>query len=230
MGYLITAHVFRDKPDVSRLAELPKSIGYRVYLHRTANLYLLDNIRPAKPSQYPFQTLLPTVDIPLELPAGLESLERLYSWLGPLNLANGFKKSYINVSLLLNRLLQIPVFSFASNDDELDFTCSTANGTLSRLKCRCGDLVISYDNKSVQVIPLVPEDVENDDILTDTAALNSAMLDVEVLPREMAWNTDLHWIAIEELQAFTTIKETILGLGSFDPPEDESEWQLIASR
>jgi hypothetical protein len=40
----------------------------------------------------------------------------------------------------------------------------------------------------------------------------------------------MHSIAMEELQAFAGIKETILGLGSFDPPEAESEWQLVASR
>ncbi len=230
MGYLITAHVFREKPAVSRLAELPPSIGYRVYLHRVANLYLLDTFRATKVPQYPFQTLLPTADIPLELSSGLESLERLYSRLVPVNLANGFKKSYINASMLLNRLVQVPVFSFASNDDELDFTCSTASGSLSRLKCRCGDLVISYDKQGARIAPLVPEAEEDEEFLTNTALLKSVLPDVEVLGRETSWNTQLHWIAMEELQAFAEIKEMILGLGSFDPPEDESEWQLIASR
>jgi hypothetical protein len=230
MGYLTTAHVFSEKPDVSRLAELPKSIGYRVYLHRAANLYLLDTFRPAKVPQYPFQTLLPSADIPLELPPGFETLERLYSRLGPLNLANGFKKSYVNAALLLNGLLHVPVFSFASDDDELDFTCSAANGALSRLKCRCGDLLISYDQRRAQIAPLVPEAAEDEDLLTDTAALKIGVPDVEFLPRETPWNTQLHWIAMEELQAFADTKETILGLGSFDPPEDESKWQLVASR
>jgi hypothetical protein len=230
MGYLITAHVFPEKPNLSRLAELPKSVGYRVYLHRAVNLYLLDTFRPSKVPQYPFQTLLPSVDIPLELPTGLEVLERIYSRLGPLKFANGFKKSYINAALLLNRLLQLPVFSFASDDGELDFTCSATNGALSRLKCRCGDLVISFDNKKAQIAPLVPEEEEDEDALTDTASLRSALPDVEILPRETPWNTQLHSIAIEELKVFAGIKEAILGLGSFDPPEDESDWQLVASR
>jgi hypothetical protein len=230
MGNLVTAHVLREKPDVGRLAELPKSIGYRVYLHRAANLYLLDNFRPTKVPEYPFQTLLPSADIPLELPPGLETLERLYARLGPLDFANGFKKSYINAALLLNRLLQMPVFSFASNDDELDFTCSAANGALSRLKCRCGDLMISYDDGKVQIAPLVPEAEEDDDQLTDTAALAAALPGLEVLPRDTPWNAQLHSVAIEELQSFAGINEPILGLGSFDPPEDESEWELVASR
>ena len=200
MGYLVTAHVFREKPDFSRLGELPTSIGYRVYLHRGANLYLLDTFRPAKTPQYPFQTLLPSADIPLELPYDLQSLERVYSGLGPLKLANGFKKSYINSALLLNRLLQVPVFSFASDDDELDFTCSVANGTLNRLKCRCGDLMVSFDGKKVRIAPLVPEAEEDEDLLSDTAALRTALPDVEILPRETPWNTQLHCTTMEELQ------------------------------
>ena len=230
MGSLITAHVFREKPNFSRLAELPKSIGYRAYLHQAANLYLLDAFRASKVPPYPFQTLIPSVDIPLELPPALEPLERLYSQLAALKLANAFKKSYINTALLLNRLLQVPVFSFASDDDELDFACSAFDETLSRLKCRCGDLVISYDHTQLQIAPLVPEAEEGEGLLTDTSRLGSALPDAEILPRETPWNTRLHAIATEELKAFGGIKEAILGLGSFDPPEDESEWRLVASR
>jgi hypothetical protein len=158
----------------------------------------------------------------------LEVLERLYSRLHRLKFANGFKKSYINAALLLNRLLQLPVFSFVSDDDGLDFTCSVTKGALSRLKCRCGDLVISFDNKKAQIAPLILE--EDEDALTDTASLGGALPDVEILPRETPWNTQLHSIAIEELRVFAGIKQAILGLGSFDPPEDESDWQLVASR
>jgi hypothetical protein len=230
MGYLITAHVFREKPNFSRLAELPKSIGHRAYLHQAANLYLLDAFRASKVPQYPFQTLIPSSDIPLELPPALEPLERLYSRLAALKLANAFKKSYINTALLLNRLLQVPVFSFASDDDELDFACSASDEALSRLKCRCGDLMVTYDNAKLQIAPLVPEAEEDEGLLTDTLSLGSALPDAEILPRETPWNTQLHAIATEELQAFAGIKEAILGLGSFDPPEDESEWRLVASR
>jgi hypothetical protein len=76
----------------------------------------------------------------------------------------------------------------------------------------------------------VPEAKEDEDLLTDTSSLGSALPDAETLPRETPWNTQLHAIAAEELQAFAGIKEAILGLGSFDPPEDESEWRLVASR
>lgn len=230
MGYLITAHVFREEPGGSQLAELPTSIGYRVYFHRAANLYLLDTFRASKVPQYPFQTLLPSTDIPLDLPPDLAVLERLYEQLGPLKLVNAFKRSYINAALLLNRLVQRPVFSFVSDDDQLDFTCSASSGALGRLKCRCGDLLISYDGGTLQIAPLVPDAEEDDDLGTDTAALASALPDARVLPREMPWNTQLHAVALEEVQAFAGIKEAILGLGSFDPPADEADWRLVASR
>jgi len=222
MSYLTTAHVFRNEPTVARLDELPKSIGYRVYRHESAGLYLLDTFRASKVPAYPFQTLLPSVDIPLELPSGLEVLERLHSELGSLKLANSFKKSYVNAALLLNRLVDQAVFSFVSDDDQLDFTCSAAGGALSRLRCRCGDLAITYDGHTVHVAPLVPEEAVDEDVLTDIAALKSALPGGDILPRTTPWNTQLHWIAIEELQAFAGIRDSILGLGSFDPPEDES--------
>lgn len=230
MAYLISAHVFREKPSVTQLAELPNSIGYRLYFHGTANLYLLDVFRASKVPQYPFQTLLPTVDIPLDLPPALDVLRRLFEQLGTVKLANPFKRSYINGALLLSRLVQLPVFSFVSDDDELDFTCSASDGALRRLKCRCGDLLISYDGTQVQIAPMVPEAEADEDLGTDTAALKTALPDVQVLPREAPWNTQLHALALEELRAFAGVKDAILGLGSFDPPEDEAAWQLVASR
>jgi hypothetical protein len=98
------------------------------------------------------------------------------------------------------------------------------------LRCRCGDLLISYDHGHVQIAPLVPEVEEDESLLTDTAALKSALPDVDIRPRETPWNSQLHRIALEELRAFAGLEETILGLGSFDPPDDESEWQLIGAR
>ncbi len=90
--------------------------------------------------------------------------------------------------------------------------------------------MVSYENTKLLIAPLVPEAEQNEDLLTDTSSLGSALPDAEILPRETPWSTQLHAIATEELQAFAGIKEAILGVGSFDPPEDESEWRLLASR
>src|SRR5262249_30913470 len=139
----------------------------------------MDTFRDSKAPQYPFQTLFPSAEIPLDLPPDLQVLDRLYSQLSALKLADAFKKSYINAALLLNRLLQVPVFSFVSNDDGLDFTCSASNGVLSRLRCRCDDLMITFSENKVQIAPLIPEDAEDDDLFTDTAALTAVLPDVE---------------------------------------------------
>jgi hypothetical protein len=230
MGYLITAHCFRENPNLSQLAGLPKSIGYRVYLYRSLNLYLLDTFRPTRIPQYPFTALLPSADIPLELPTELAILEKLYSQLFQLKLADSFKKSYINFAILISRILQTPILSFATDDDGLDFTCSVENGALSSLKCRCEDLLITFNNNKLQIAPLILDDVEDENLLTDTNSLQIAVHEAHVLPRETPWNSELHAVAIEHFKKFTGYNQTILGMGSFDPPEDDSELQLIASR
>ena len=230
MGYLITAHVFREKPDFSRLGELPKSIGYRAYLHGAANFYLLDAFRASKVPQYPFQTLIPSADIPLELPPALESLERLYLAARGSETRERFQEVLHQHRAAAQSPPQVPVFSFASDDDELDFACSASDDALSRLKCRCGDLVVSVRSHQA------PGRAAG-----AGGRRGRGPADRHVEPQLGAarcghpsartpWNTQLHAIATEELQAFAGIKETILGLGSFDPPEDEPERRLVASR
>lgn len=230
MGYLITAHVFREKADWPRLAELPASIGYRVYLHRTARLYLLDTFRSSRPPDFPFQTPIPAADIALELPASLDVLEKAYTYLASLERANSFKKSYVNACLLLHRLLDVPVFSFIADDDQLDFACSAAEGRLARLKCRSEDLLLTYDNQALEIAPLVMEEEEDEEFLTDMGALKKALPVAKVLARETPWTGQLHAIAMEELVRFTGSRQPILGLGSFDPPSDEADWEVISYR
>ena len=227
MGYLISAHIARDKPDISRLAELPLSIGHRVYHHRSANVYVVDAFRASRPSDYPFQTPVPAADIPLELPPELNTLESVYGYLNKLQLANSFKKSYINFALLLNRLLGMPILSFISDDDEWDFACAVADGSLSRLKCRCGDLVITHEDGNTQIQPLVPEFEGDEEFLTNIDDLRAALPDISVADGNVPLDSQLHAIAIEEWRLFANTGTMILGLGSFDPPEDESDWQLI---
>jgi len=228
MGYLISAHIVRDKPAIERLAELPASIGYRVYFHRAADVCIVDTFRSSRPPEYPFQTPLPVADVPLELSDSLNALESVYEFLSQRKLANSFKKSYINFALILNRLLGTPVLSIISDDDDLDFACLASDGSLARLKCRSGDLLITYQNGDAQIQPLIAEfDDADEELLTDTNDLRAAIPICSVAERNTPWNSTLHAIAIEEWQSFASTDTMILGMGSFDPPEDESEWELI---
>ncbi|MFN3150964.1 hypothetical protein [Bremerella sp.] len=227
MGYVISAHVTRQKPDVSRLAEIPASIGYCVYYHRSADVYMIDAFRASRPPDYPFQKAIPATDIPLELPAELSDLELVYRFLDKQRLANSFKKSYINFGLLLNGLLGMPVLSFLSDDEEWDFACTVDQGKLARLKCRCSDLLITYEGGKTHVQPLAPE-FEEENFLTNLDDLRVACPKVSVAERNVDWDIELHTVAIEHWRQFSDSSQLILGLGSFDPPEDESDWQLLS--
>lgn len=229
MGYLISAHITRDKPDADRLAELPSSIGYRVYHHRSAGVFVIDAFCASRPPRYPFQMPIPAVDVPLELPPELHALELVYAQLNKLKMADSFRKSYINFGLLLSRLLGMPVLSFISDDDEWDFACTVAGGSLSRLKCRCGDLVITYQEGNVQIQPLIPEFEHDDESLTNLDGLRRALPGIFVHDRSVPWDAQLHAIASDEWKRFSSSDGMILGLGSFDLPEDEPDWTLIGS-
>lgn len=227
MSYLITAHIVQDEPDVNRLDELPASIGWRVYHHQSADVYLIDAYRAAKPVDYPFQTPVPATDIPLELSENLKSLEELYQYLYQHDAANSFKKSYINFALLLNQLLELPVLSIISDDEEWDFAVTVQDGFVERLKCRCDDLIVDYNGGQTSIQPLVPEFEEDAEFLTDLGELRKAVPGVKIADRNVPWEVDLHAIVIEEWKRFADTESLILGLGSFDPPEDESDWRLI---
>ncbi len=229
MGYLITAHVTLQKPNTIALASIPKSIGFRIYHHRIAKLFLIDTFPASKPPRWPFTTKLPATDIPLELPPELTALESLYRYLLRRGLADCFKTSYINFSLLLNRSLKTPVLSFASNDDGLDLACVASNEQVERLDFTCEDLRIKYADGNLSIQPLLPE-FEEDDGLTDLVDLRTALPLLTVHDRDIPWDSRLHSVAIENYQSFAKTTDLILGLGSFDPPEDEEEWTLIGER
>jgi hypothetical protein len=164
----------------------------------------------------------------LEFPAELHDLKAVYDVIYKLRLANGFKKSYINFGLLLNRQLQTPVLSLIADDDEADFACTAADGAISRLKCRCGDLVITHENGKTQIQPLMPEDALDNDTLVSVEALRQALPTVAIADRDAVWDANLHAIALQEWRLFSGSDESVLGLGSFDPPDDEAEWELMA--
>lgn len=229
MGYLIAAHIVNGEPDLSRLSELPTSIGWRAYRHASAGVTMLDTFRAGNVPDWPFQQPLPTTDISLDLSPEFSSFEALYGQLYKLDLANSFKKSYINFALLCARLLDNPVLSIISDDDELDFGCVASSGDITRLAARCGDMIVTLKDGRPHIQPLVPEFEEDAEFLTDTAALKKAVPDLVVAERNVDWPSQLHAVAIQEWQAFSGSQTHIPGLGSFDPPEDESEWELLAS-
>lgn len=229
MGYLIAAHIMKDEPDLSRLSELPASIGWRAYHHKSADMTMLDTFRAGNVPDYPFQRPLPTAEISLDLPSEYSALEALYKQFYKLDLANSFKKSYINFSLLLSDLCNTPVLSLISDDDELDFACTASAGHITRLAARCGDMIVTLQDGRLHLQPLVPECEEDTEFLTDTDTFKKAVPGLVLAERNVDWPSQLHAVAIQEWQLFSGSNRLILGLGSFDPPSDESDWHLVAS-
>jgi len=227
MGYLITAHIVKQRPRLEVLDQLPPSIACSVYHHRAVGVYILDVYRASRRPEYPFRTPVPSACIPLELPRELKDFEPLCTYLHRLKLANGFKSSYVNFSLLLNRLLAVPVFSFIADDDELDFACIATENVISGLKCRCGDMVITFQNGRTHIQPLIPEFEEDEELLTDLDALRTALPSHVIAQRNVEWKSQLHGLATEAWGSFSGGEPPILGLGSFDPPVDEEDWELI---
>lgn len=230
MGYSISAHIVKSKPEVGKLTSLPQSIGYRWYKNKSFDLYAMDTFSPARSAEYPFQSRLPTKDVSLEMPPGLEVLTALHNALTKLQLANGFSRGYISFSLNLSKLLSTPILSIVSDDDSTDFACTAANGTLTRINCRCEDLQIGYSDGQLRIQPLVPESDEDEDCLTDLEMLKSLLPDVPIEERTTLWNAELHALASEEWKLFTGgVDQEMLGLGTFDP-EYEPHWEVIASQ
>jgi len=190
---------------------------------------LLDTFRPDRVPPHPFLYPLPTADVPLDLPAEMGDFASLYDHLYELDLANSFKKSYINFAPLLNELAAQPVLSIATDDDELDFACTVADGQVTRLVAHCGDLIVTSVDGTPHVQPLVPEFEDDADFLSDTSAIHANIPNATVYDRTVEWPTQLNGVAIQEWLAFSEFGQPIIGLGTFDPPTDEADWELVRS-
>ncbi len=195
---MISHHIINGSSDCDRLSELPESIGYCLYRHNAANVMLLDTFRPDRVPPHPFQYPLPTADVPLDLPAEMGDFASLYDQLYKLDLANSFKKSYINFAMLLNELTAQPVLSIATDDDELDFACSVADGRVTRLVAHCGDLLVTSVDGRPHVQPLIPEFDGDADFLSDTSLIQTSVPNATVYDRTVEWPTQLNGVAIQE--------------------------------
>ncbi|MCR9201605.1 MAG: hypothetical protein NXI04_23425 [Planctomycetaceae bacterium] len=226
---MISAHIINGSSDCERLSELPDSIGYRLYRHNAAGVMLLDTFRPDRVPPHPFQYPLPTADVSLDLPAEMDAFTALYDQLYKLDLANSFKKSYINFSLLLHDLTAQPVLSIATDDDELDFACTVADGRVTRLTAHCGDLMVTSVNGLPHIQPLVPEFEGDAEVLSDTTEIQTSIPTATVSDRNVEWPTQLNGVALQEWLAFCEYGQPIIGLGTFDPTTDEADWELVRS-
>jgi hypothetical protein len=160
----------------------------------------------------PRRSTPPIKDVPLELPQELAALSRIYKVLKDAQLADYFKRAFLNVNLALSKSLQLHVCSFCTDDDGLDFVCVSSNGELQRLRCVCGDLDITYELGTVMIQPLLIDGVEG----TDASGLHDPENGIHVLSRNITPSSLLHAVASAETTRFLQAESPPLGLGSFD--------------
>ena len=229
MGYLISAHLLTSDFDFDTLGKLPNSIGYSVYKHAKSNVLMLDTYNPVKKPKHPFQQILPDTDISSELPAETKTLTSFYLFLKQEGSEHGFRRSYITFATLLSKLTESRVLSFVTDDDELDFVVQAENGILHSIDCRCEDLLFHYDASGTCITPLIPDSEDEAEYLTDPDELIKTAPGITIRSG-IIWPTSLHSIATKNVKAFSNYAGDMLGLGSFDTPQDEKYWKLLHTR
>ena len=155
MGYLISGHFMRQRPDTARLrAALPMSIGFTVYEHLAHPVFGIDTYRATKPSRFPFSAATPATDIPLDVSPELSAV---YEQLRSENAANGLKRSYINLSRALSAATNQDVLSVFADDDGNDFACLSRGGEVVSGVARCDSHIVSFGPSQASRAPASSE-------------------------------------------------------------------------
>ncbi|NVZ50121.1 hypothetical protein HX792_07235 [Pseudomonas sp. B6002] len=215
MGHLVVAHAMNVMPALEPLSTLPKSIGWSLHRDENTTSFYLDTFKAGAERKWPFTSMPPIKDVPLELPEQLAALSRVYTVLESARLANTFKRAFLNLNLALSKSLQLDICSVCTDDDGLDFVCISSKGELQRLRCVCGDLEITYEPGTVTVQPLLLEGVEG----CDVSSLHDPENGIQVLRRDRAPSSLLHGVASAEIMGFLKTESPPLGLGCLDGME-----------
>jgi len=94
MGYLVVAHAMNVKPELEPLSTLPVSIGWSLHQDENATSFYLDMFKAGEERKWPFTSMPPIKDVPLELPQELAALSRIYKVLKDAQLADYFQESF----------------------------------------------------------------------------------------------------------------------------------------
>jgi hypothetical protein len=216
MGSLVAAHLVRSEPSVEWLARLPPSICWRLYREPVSAAFLVEVFASSAnpPPRWPFGNLPRIPELALELPERLAPLNDLHDVLLRQRRAGPFRRNYVNLSLLLSRALDMPVFSFASDDDGTDLACCSVAGQLHRLRFETNRLEIIWTDGRGVIKPLRFDD-DHEVADADLQELKARLPQFDVLAT-VEGGSLLHRIAAEECRDFLRIDTPILGLGGED--------------
>ena len=153
MGYLISGLFLKECPNASALRDaLPPSIGFNLYHHPQLDIYAIDAFRPSKPNAYPLTSPIPSVDLPLELGPHLQTVTAAYNVAVTGHVADGFKRSYVNLAESLSAKLGQSILAVYTNDDYADFACIASQGALVQMTALCGEQIIRFSHSTIETV------------------------------------------------------------------------------
>jgi hypothetical protein len=213
MGYFLAAHIVRLPPAADALDRLPAPLNWAAYREPATGAMLIDVFRSDAEPRHPFTRLPRLPDLAEALPGALTPLNELYHVLLRQRRASPFRRRYINLNLLLSRTVDMPVLSFASDDDGLDLACVSVGGQLHRLRFKTDRLEILWTEGRGVIQPLEFDD----DVVVSEADLRllESPSDFKVMAPQQA-SSALRRIACDECKTFLRTDTSILGLGSSD--------------
>jgi hypothetical protein len=146
MGYLLSMTAFKSTPSNIALHQLPKSLPWKLYRAKSVDVLLLDVFNIKLNGEHPFCSIPAIQDLPLQFDIPLTELNALYESLRKKNRENGFKRAFVNLNLMVSRLVAAKTLSFVSDDEGVDLACISENGSLNRLRFRAGGVEVQWAN------------------------------------------------------------------------------------
>jgi hypothetical protein len=147
MGYLVSIFAIKGTGQTGALHQLPKSLPWKLYRAKGIDALLLDvlNFRASPDANaYPFCSIPAIQDLPLNFEPPLAGLNDLYEALKKKNRANGFRRAFVNLNVMITRFLGAEVLSLLSDDQGIDLACVSSNGALRRLRFRAGGIEVKW--------------------------------------------------------------------------------------
>ncbi len=145
MGYLVSLSAFKSVPkNGAALHQLPKSLPWKLYRAKSVDELLLDVFNVKRDGEHPFSSIPAIQDLPLQFDDPLTGLNELYESLRKKNRGNGFKRAFVNLNVMISRLVAAETLSIVSDDEGIDLACISEHGTLHKLRFRAGSVEVNW--------------------------------------------------------------------------------------
>jgi hypothetical protein len=152
MGYFGAAIILLEKPNWTKLDELPDSIAIRGYEYRHGTIWAIDFWKPTKKAhEYAFMNAKEHKGM-LALPA-TEDINSFSQMVKTLSDAETYGEGWVRLTLAVARMLGQSVYFFAGDDEAVDMACHCDPAGLRRLACGFDPYDVRYADGQWSVTP-----------------------------------------------------------------------------